>query len=457
MNDEQQIRSLLAVAAEPSDQVQPPVERLLGRSRRARKTRAACSVLGVAALASATFALPPVVRSLSHGQSGPGPTASQSPGPTAAELSRFRWSALPASPLGPRSQPLLAWTGKYLLELGGAKNGTTQDSGAAFDPGTRRWHRIAQVRANVGFSNAVAVWTGRQLFVVNGQLDMCLMVPGHPSETSRCLPNAGLYDPAADRWTTTRLPGKMWGLTLMAAAWTGRDIVIAGVNARRGRPGVAAYDPATRHWQMITPQLPARHSPVAFAMVAASNRVILWSLWSRSKKISKNGYSVSSGIDVLSLDRSGRWSTVTGNWPQHTVVENPAYGSGKILIPSGQIWCGLCSHPYGDSPAKLADADTLGLTSVPAGPLASRDFIEPSIWLWNGSSALAANVGTPWSEPAGVHMAWISQMAAFDPASRRWHALPVPPGRALIAANPLWAGRQLLLLTEGGGLLSFHR
>jgi hypothetical protein len=47
-------------------------------------------------------------------------------------------------------------------------------------------------------------------------------------------------------------------------------------------------------------------------------------------------------------------------------------------------------------------------------------------------------------------------MAAFDPGLHRWHSLRVPPDRALIAANPVWAGRQLLLLTEGGGLLSFH-
>jgi hypothetical protein len=39
--------------------------------------------------------------------------------------------------------------------------------------------------------------------------------------------------------------------------------------------------------------------------------------------------------------------------------------------------------------------------------------------------------------------------------SHRWYLLPVPPHEP-IAANPIWAGRQLLLLTTNGGLVSFH-
>jgi len=112
VNAEQQIRSLLALAAEPSDDIQPPVERLLDRGRRARKIRAACLVLGVAAVAAATFALPPVIGSLSPGHSSPGPTANESLGPGPAELTHFRWSRLPPTPLGPRSHALLTWTGK---------------------------------------------------------------------------------------------------------------------------------------------------------------------------------------------------------------------------------------------------------------------------------------------------------------------------------------------------------
>ncbi len=459
MTDEQQIRSLLTLAAEPPDDIEPPVSSLLERGRRERKLRAILSVLSVAVIAAAAFGLPPIVRALAPGQTSPAqPTVPPGlfpahpgrpgSGPSAAQLSRFRWSALPPSPIGPRSQPVLAWTGKELLELGGVKNGSTASDGAAFDPATGRWRTIAPVRANVGFSDAVDVWTGRQLFIANGQNGSC--AGGVP--VARCLPRAGLYDPATNQWTTTLLPKQLDGLALGAAAWTGRDVVLAGVSAAHARLRIGAYDPATSHWHMITPTLPASHPPVALAMVATSSRVLLWSLWSKTTKHSATAYSVASGIDVLSLGRSG-WTTVTGHWPQHQTVDSPDFAGGAILLSPSQIWCGLCSHPGFENTARLADAGSLRLQSVPAGPLVAHQGLEPPIWLWNGASALAANsAGSGAAAPAGR----LGRMAAWDPPSQRWFSLPSAPGRPPMAASPVWAGRELLLLTASGGLLSFH-
>jgi hypothetical protein len=463
MNDEQQVRSLLAMAAEPVDEIQPPVTRLVERGRRARKVRAALSVLGVAAVTAATFALPPVIRSLSPAKSRPPgavrpPTglfparpSPQSPGPGALQLSHFRWSTLATSPLGRRSQPVLAWTGRDLLELGGMRNWKTTNEGAAFDPSSGRWRRIAPVPNTINLSSAVATWTGHDLFVTNGHI---------PSDWAPAAgAPAGLYDPATNRWTVTILPRQLLGLVLRAAVWTGRDVVVAGVGAwgdlgNSGRLAVASYDPSTKRWHVMTPQLPAHHQPIDLALVATSRRIILWSLWSRIKKVSKNGYAVYSGVDVLVLGSDGRWKTVTGRWPQGQVVEDPVYGSGTILIPPGQIWCGDCSHPYFDYPAYLADATTLARRTVPAGPLVRQLGIEPAIWLWNGRSALAANVRTTGPDPA--QRTSISQMAVFDPKANQWTGLPVPSGRPPLAANPLWAGREVLLLTASGELLAFR-
>jgi hypothetical protein len=462
VNDEQQIRSLLALAAEPSDQVQPPVEQMVERGRRARKVRAAVSVLGVAAVMAATLALPPVIRSLSPGNSGPPGVVrlppdifpgylAQQPGPSAAQLSHFRWSTSAASPLGRRSQPILAWTGRDLLELGGARNWKTTNAGAAFNPSSGRWRQIAPAPNTVGLSSAVTTWTGHDLFVTNGHVP-----PGWRAALGA---PAGLYDPAANRWTTTKMPRQLLGLVLRAAVWTGRDIVVAAVGAsgNLGNPGrlaVASYDPSAKRWHVVTPQLPAGHHPVDLALVATPNRVILWSLWSRTEKTSENGYAISSGLDVLALGPDGRWKTVTGGWPQHRSVEDPVYSNGTIFVPPGQIWCGTCSHPYFDYPAHLTDAATLAQRAVPGGPLAQHPGIEPSVWLWNGRCALAANVSTSGPDPA--QRAWISQMAVFDPQADQWTSLPVPGGRTPFATNPLWAGRELLLLTANGRLLAFH-
>ena len=298
MTDEQQIRSLLTLAAELPDDIEPPVRPLLERGRGERKLRAVLSVLSVAVIAAAAFALPPVIRAL-----GPGRTSSSEPatppglfpahpgqppsGPSAAQLTHFRWSALPPSPLGPRSEPVLAWTGQGLLELGGTKNGSTTSDGAVFDPATGHWRTIAPVRANVGFSNAVDVWTGHQLFIANGQIDNCL---GGIPHADRCLPHAGLYNPATNQWTTTLLPKQLDGLTLSAAVWTGRDVILAGVNPAHARLRIGDYDPVTRRWHTITPTLPASHPPIALAMVATPSRVLLWSLWSRTTKHSATDY-----------------------------------------------------------------------------------------------------------------------------------------------------------------------
>jgi hypothetical protein len=452
MADDQQVRALLTRAAELPDTIQPPVAHLIASARRTRRLRAAGSVAAVVVLVAAAFVLPPALRSLL-----PTGVTSSSAGdygarqPTAAQLSHFRWSALARSPLGARSDPLLAWTGRELIELGGTKKGNTQPDGAVFVAATGRWTLVAHVRGNVGFSNAIDVWTGRQLFVTNGQTASCL--GGAP--VSRCLPRAGLYDLATNRWTTTLLPKPLDSLTLAAAVWTGRDVVIAGTNAAHARLAVAAYTPATRHWRMITPRLPRRHPPLSAAMAATPTRVLLWSLWARDIA-TKDGGTIRSGIDVLALGATGRWSNVTGNWPQGRSVDGPVYASGKVLIPPAQIWCGTCPHPFGDSPARLADAATLSLTTIPADPLVTQPLIEPPIWLWTGRTALAATLDTSASSKTAPD-GRLTRLAAYDPLTRRWHVLPSPPGRPPLGAGPILAGDRLLVLTLDGSLLSLHR
>jgi hypothetical protein len=476
MTDEQQVRSLLTLAAELPDDVQPPVGRLLDRARRRRRVRAISSVLAIVAVTAAAFTLPFVVRALSGGPAGPiGVGGHGGRGPTAAQLTHFRWSSLLPSPLGPRSQPLLSWTGKELIELGGIKNHMQQTDGAAFVPATARWHRIAPAPYNVGFSsgwtgrnysNVVDAWTGRDLFVTNGDFESCAGSTG--GSPAMCYPHAGLYDPATNSWSSTKLPKQMYGLDLQSAVWTGRDVVIAGTSccatfspnaappAAHPRLGVAAYNPATNHWQMITPPLPARHLPIGVAMVATQDRVLLWSMWSRTKNISDSGYGGGSGVDVLSLDRSGRWSTIARGWPQHETVDNPSYAAGRILVRPGHLWCGLCGSPVVGFAAQLADARTRRLWTIPSGPFALHQFEQPPVWLWNGRSVIAATQVSNYLRGQG-QLVWITQMAAFDPVTWRWITkLPVPPGQPPVAANPIWAGRQLLLITASGGLLSFH-
>jgi RNA polymerase sigma-70 factor (sigma-E family) len=429
----ERIRSLLSLAADLPDNVQAPLTRVLDRARH-RRLRAAASVAAAAVIAGAAVTLSAVLGSPGRGTADGSHKRPVVAGPTAGQLARYHWAWLPPSPLGARTDPLLKWTGRYLIELGGWKDRHLTEDGAVYDAESQRWRRIPTVTSNVGFSNAVAAWTGRQLFVANGQFASCL--GGAPD--APCLPHAGLYDPAANRWKFMLLPRPLDGLTLEGAAWTGRDIVLAGVGTH-ARFRVAAYAPATGHWRMITPKLPAGRTPAFVTMLGTPGRVLLWDFWNRATT-SSTGSVVNGRVTVLALARSGRWTDVTGRWPQAETVVTPVYAGGHIFYWSS-IWCGPCGPPA-FSQEHLVTSATLTPVMVKPSPLRPADG-----WVWTGASLLAGGNG-PGGRPA---------MAAYDPGARRWHLVPQSPGRLFSDSLLTWADRQLLALTSAGALWTFRR
>ncbi len=315
------------------------------------------------------------------------------------------------------------------------------------------------MRGNVGFQNAVSVWTGRQLFVTDGYFVRCPAPLGGGGTNAGCLPHAGLYDPATNRWSLTELPKQMWGLDLMAAVWTGRDVILAGAQPHPGRLehpgrlGVAAYDPATGHWQMITPRLPARHPARYLSMAATTDRVILWSLWDRVKT-SKHAASDYAGVDVLALGSDGTWRDVTDHWPQEQNVTSPVFTGSAILVSPGQVWCGTrCIQPHTWNPGYFADPATLARTIIPAGPLGQAN----PAFTWTGRAIIAVDLDASIGGHGSQGPIRPDDMALRDPATGHWQRLPAPPGYPKLAATPIWAGNELLELTGNGKLLSFHR
>lgn len=378
-----------------------------------------------------------------HGRPGtsaasPGAAGSgqANPAASAEALARGHWSVLPVSPLGHRQAPVVAWTGRELLEIGGQGGHGGPRAGAAFDPGdgsSGRWRRIAPAPVPVG-ALAASVWTGRRLFVFGGQL------PDGKTPGSA----ASLYDPASGRWTVTAAAPFGRGLPQPAAVWTGRLVVVAGVVD--SRVVVASYDPETGRWRREDPPRPAAHPAIDIAMVAAAGRVIVWSLWGRVQKIGPGSFAVYSGIDVRSL-AGGRWHDVTGSWPQHQTVPPPLFTGSKILVPPGQIWCGACSPPFAGLPGLLADPASLRVTRLPRGPLDDTD----PVMVWTGSVALAINPDTQIGGPGEVRP---GAMAAWNPASGTWTPLPGAPG-ALQYTTPVWTGRELLAFAADGALFGF--
>lgn len=456
MSDESQLKSLLTLAARMPDEVQAPLPGLVRRARRRRARRMTASAMAAAVAIVLAVGVPALIGTLGVGGPRPSSTApgglfpahpiSSPPGPTASQIARFRWSALPSSPLGARRSPILAWTGSELIELGGpGASGTSSLSAAAYAPATGRWHPIASLPGSVGSTawsknyglQAVTVWTGRELFVASSG-------PAAPAAAALRGP-AALYDPATNHWTVVRLPRAVSDADSLSATWTGRMIVLSAV--RSGRVYVAFYDPATGRWTSDSPVLPADHTARFTALITAGHRIIMWSWWDRTHA-QGGGYSIASGTDVLTLGAGSDWHVVTDGWPQHqSFAGQPTTAGSRILIPFSQIWCGLsCSPPYASRSAYFADPATLRRTPILAGPLGEA---APAL-IWTGRTIIAVNTGAQIGNKIRP-----GDTALYDPAANRWQRLATAPGRPLFVATPLWTGSQLLALTPGGELLGF--
>ena len=384
------------------------------------------------------------------------PAATAAPpalGPSAAPAAGFGWSALASSPLGARSGPLVAWAGGQLLEIGGlvANGSRSTSAGAAFDPATGRWRRIAAVPAAAGVRpndptglslSPDSAWTGKYLAVANGLVKAC--PKADPTVATACWTGVALYDPAANRWTALTLPKQLDGLEVSAVAWTGRDVVVAAVDTAafgtsQGRLAMAAYAVATHRWRVITPVVPRRHPPRYLTLTDADGQLLLWSQWDRVIK-SNNGFGDYAGVDVLAMSSNGTWRNVTGRWPQEQNVSPPLITADGLLFSPGQIWCGVaCIPPYSSEPGYFANPVTLARKTIPAGPLGQSD--PPYVWAGDEIIAVNQNVG---------------DVALFKPSASRWTPLPAVPGHPSLSVTPVWTGTELLTLTNAGRLLALH-
>jgi len=370
-------------------------------------------------------------------------SAGARPGPASASaLAHGHWSLLARSPLGTRYDPTFVWDGRELLELGGSAGGplggAPADSGAAYDPAQHRWRRIANAPAAALPAGAASVWTGHEVFIFGG--------PTLPNETATNV--AGLYNPAANQWTVTS-KAPVGPFNAPSAVWTGKRVILAGMTRGTPRLEVAGYDPTNNTWLPLQPPISATHPPMAMAMVATSDGVLLWSLWGRTKQTGPNTTTGYSGVDVFRLGPSGGWANVTDSWPQGHTVDEPIFTGSEILLAPGQIWCGACSHPAPfNEHGYQVDPQTLHLTAIPHGPL---DDLGPQI-IWTGAAELSLNQG---GEITGPDVRVLpGDIAMWDPSTRKWARGPRAP-KQLGAAPAVWNGQQLFVLAHDGHLLAY--
>jgi hypothetical protein len=102
----------------------------------------------------------------------------------------------------------VAWTGTRMLVWNGR-------AGAAYNPRRNEWKPLAPPPPQPWLPEDTAVWTGNQLIVFGG-------------------PKAAAYDPRNERWTTLP-PAPIAGRDRHAAVWTGTEMLIWGGCCRGSR------------------------------------------------------------------------------------------------------------------------------------------------------------------------------------------------------------------------------
>ena len=228
-----------------------------------------------------------------------------------------RWRRLPAAPVG--APGLAVWTGHELIGWGGGCCGDASADGAAYDPGTDSWRKLA--RSPLAASQSpVGAWAGRELIIFVSGLDP----EGKPISGAA---RAAAYNPATDTWRRLAPPPALRA----TAVWDGHEILLVGGTAEDGSPATVgfAYDPASNRWR----SLPAM----------SSGRVQAGAAWTGSELLLFGGETAANAL--LAYDpRRNRWSSLP-NAPLRERTAPAAVWTGRELI----VWGGVIGTPAGTS------------------------------------------------------------------------------------------------------------
>jgi hypothetical protein len=190
------------------------------------------AVVSVACTSSSPEAQPPPV--------SPSPSASPSGTPEPAPT----WAPIARAPISGRTFNGVVWSGSEMIVWGGvhrsAGGGEQLADGAAYDPSTDSWEKLAPAPAGLkGGGGQAAAWTGSEAAFWVGNS------PDGPVGTA-------VYDPVAGSWH--RLPAGPLGVREgYVSVWTGSRLLIMGGAAgdQLATPIGAGLFPAAGTWRLL--------------------------------------------------------------------------------------------------------------------------------------------------------------------------------------------------------------
>ena len=244
------------------------------------------------------------------------------------------------------------------------------------EPGS--WRRIAAPPIPPAGGMAAA-WTGRQLVVWGGQA-----ADGHQPAAE-----GAAYDPAADRWEVLP-PAPIAGRFGASAVWTGREVLFWG-----GQGGLettfadgGAYDPAARRWRVL---------PAAPIGARTSHQAV----WTGKEMIVWGGFARCCPIDsVLHDPAAAAYDPATDRWRRISDVPPPWSGDDgtAVTMPHGDrpfIWRQGHLAVYDQATSGWSEVSGVPLAPLPGSPAVPMTTADPfavgvaaehEIFTWTGRS-----------------------------------------------------------------------
>ncbi len=352
---------------------------------------------------------------------------------TAAALATGRWSRFPAGPLSERSGQAEVWTGKELLIWGGAADAPgahgVLDNGAAYDPATKTWRLMAPSPLSPRQDAAVA-WTGSEMVIIGGIANR------------HSLGDAAAYDPSTNTWRVIA-SSPVGPLTAARAVWTGRQLIVVGGYNTYGYSGsqshsVAVYDPATNSWTTL-PDLPVagRWLIQSVTPVWTGHEILVWMSWQESRRSGLFDRDAGYGL----LAGATKWQEL----PNPPVETNPvetnnaatSWTGKSVLVMGGEYCPANCPPPVGFGAAYYpATRKWKRIASFS---------IELGQWpaIWTGRAFIDTNDGH-WVEGSDRQHEHLSAYSPLSGKWVRLPASPQSP-LVQNYPEAVWTGHQLLV------------
>jgi N-acetylneuraminic acid mutarotase len=312
-----------------------------------------------------------------------------------------RWRPISTSPLAPRSQAFIAWTGSRVLIWGGQQKGSVTGAGdeftdgALYDPVKDTWKPMAAWPLAERYG-ARAVWTGKRLVVWGG-------ASAAAGKDAPPLADGAAYDPSDNNWTKVSAAPIGGRIAPLAGARGGAVLFSWGPGEIKDGQRVPAsdsalYDPGPNRW---SPAAPAPAPPKE--------------TWCRD---APGCGGIDTGSRVVFAGLGLAWDAAGDRWtPTAPGVFADPFLEGKARAWTGSrimFWGGGTSDTPGDVPPATVtaaggayDVAADRWDTIPAAPLAPR---ARAAAVWTGRELIV------WGGEADYsHRAQFADGAAYTP------------------------------------------